>query len=226
METRPLGRTDFRVSEIGICLDSRTPDFDRLVERAAERGCSYFHVESALEAPRWRNLASARGQVLAGTGGAPYFTLTRFDPEPRSFLGIALGPGEEPGAFVPNQHACVHLPYNLYDQTVALKSCRELRRRDVGIVATHVLAGGALAGSIGHTPPGARVERLRFLVKPGRTLAQAAVQFVLANESVACALVRVSRMEHLEEILAAPDAPPLTGQELEQIFELYANRFE
>ena len=63
-------------------------------------------------------------------------------------------------------------------------------------------------------------------MKPGRTLAQAAVQFVLANESVSSAMIRVSTTAHLEEIVAAPDATPLTGQDLEQIFELWANRFE
>ena len=63
-------------------------------------------------------------------------------------------------------------------------------------------------------------------MKPGRTLAQAAVQFVLANESVSSAMIRVSTAAHLEEIVSAPDAAPLTGQDLEQIFELWANRFE
>ena len=49
---------------------------------------------------------------------------------------------------------------------------------------------------------------------------------MLANESVSAAMIRVSSSAHLEEIVFAPDAAPLTGQDLEQIFELWANRFE
>ena len=112
--------------------------------------------------------------------------------------------------------------YNLLDQKDANLEIGRLARDGRGVVAVHVLAGGALAGG---ADPSARVAQLRCLVKPGRTLAQAAVQFVLANESVSAAVVRCSTVAHLEEVLASPDAPPLTGQDLEQIFELWANRF-
>jgi aryl-alcohol dehydrogenase-like predicted oxidoreductase len=116
--------------------------------------------------------------------------------------------------------------YNLLDQKDANIEIARLVREGKGIVATHVLAGGALAGAIGHTPFGARVAQLKCLVKPERTLAQAAVQFVLANESVSAAVVRCSTVVHLDEILGALDAAPLSGRDLEQIFELWANRFE
>ena len=59
-----------------------------------------------------------------------------------------------------------------------------------------------------------------------RTLAQASVQFVLANEAVSAAVIRCSSVEHLDEVLGALEAPPLSGRDLEQIFELWANRFE
>jgi len=115
--------------------------------------------------------------------------------------------------------------YNLLDQKKANEEIAQVRQAGKGVVAVHVLAGGALAGRKDH-PYGHRIELLRCLVKPGRTLAQAAVQFVLANESVSAAMVRVSTEAHLKEIVGAPDATPLTGQDLEQIFELWANRFE
>ncbi len=136
--------------------------------------------------------------------------------------GAAVFPFE--GASPPG--ACGLVRYNLLEQTEARGEVPRLRREGKGVVATGVLAGGALAGPVGHTPPGAAVRRLAFLERPGRTLAQAAVQFVLANEAISCAVVRVSSVEHAEEILAAPDAPPLTGADLEQIFELWGNRFE
>lgn len=115
--------------------------------------------------------------------------------------------------------------YNLLDQKKANEEIARVRGAGQGVVAVHVLAGGALAGRKDHSY-GHRIDALKCLVKPGRTLAQAAVQFVLANESVSAAMIRVSTLAHLEEIVAAPDAAPLTGQDLEQIFELWANRFE
>lgn len=115
--------------------------------------------------------------------------------------------------------------YNLLDQKPANEEISKLSRAGQGVVAVHVLAGGALAGRKDHAY-GHRVEALKVLVKPGRTLIQAAVQFVLANESVNAAMIRVSSLAHLEEVVSAPDAAPLTGQDLEQIFELWANRFE
>lgn len=115
--------------------------------------------------------------------------------------------------------------YNLLDQKDANLQIGRLAREGRGVIATHVLAGGTLTGPVGPSPFGDRVVQLQCLIKPGRSLAQAAVQFVLANESVSAAVVRCSTVAHLDEILAAPDAPPLTGQDLEQIFELWANRF-
>jgi len=115
--------------------------------------------------------------------------------------------------------------YNLLDQKKANEEISSLSRSGQGVLAVNVLAGGALAGGKGHSY-GHRVEALRVLVKPGRTLTQAAIQFVLANESVSAAMIRVSTLAHLEEVVSAPDAAPLTGQDLEQIFELWANRFE
>lgn len=132
-------------------------------------------------------------------------------------LGCTLIGEPPPGAGV--------VRYNLLDQKKANEEISTLSRAGKGVLAVHVLAGGALAGRKDHDY-GHRIEALKVLVKPGRTLAQAAVQFVLANESVSAAMVRVSTLAHLEEIASAPDATPLTGQDLEQIFELWANRFE
>lgn len=111
--------------------------------------------------------------------------------------------------------------YSLLDQLEANAGIARLKREGRGVVATHVLEAGALAD-----PGGARAAALRPLVRPDRTLAQAAVQFVLANEDVTCAVVRVSTEAHLEEVLGAPSAPPLSGRDLELIFETWANRHD
>jgi aryl-alcohol dehydrogenase-like predicted oxidoreductase len=111
--------------------------------------------------------------------------------------------------------------YNLLDQKDANLEIPRLVREGAGVVAVHVLAGGALGAS--SLEP--RFAPFLPLAKAGRTLVQAAIQFVLANESVSCARIRVSHPDHVEEVLRAPEAPPLTGQDLELIFETWANRF-
>lgn len=181
METRPLGNTGRRVSEIAICLPDGPPG-EALALRALKGGCTAFWSGRPVDAPL----------VLPG--------------------GLAGGYGL--------------VRYNLLDQLEAKAEIARLARGRQGVIATHVLAGGALTGGPGREADATRIAQFRCLVKPGRTLAQAAVQFVLANESVNCALVRVSSEAHLDEILAAPEAPPLTGRDLEQIFELWANRYD
>jgi len=154
-------------------------------------------------------------------------------------VGICAGPGPHREAIVDRARSlgCTLIwegaapegsglvRYNLLDQKKANEEISSLSRSGKGVLAVHVLAGGALAGRGDHSY-GHRIDALKVLVKPGRTLVQAAVQFVLANESVSAALIRVSTLAHLEEVVTAPDAAPLTGQDLEQIFELWANRFE
>ncbi len=121
---------------------------------------------------------------------------------------------------LPAPHGSVR--YNLLDQKDANPEIARLAREGTGVVAIHVLAGGAF-GKASLDP---RHLPFRALAREGRTLVQAAIQFVLANESVSCARIRVTRPEHVEEVLRAPEAAPLTGQDLELIFELWANRFD
>jgi aryl-alcohol dehydrogenase-like predicted oxidoreductase len=109
----------------------------------------------------------------------------------------------------------VAVPYYLLDQRVSNERIMAARRDGVGVVAVHVLGGGRL---------GRHAEVLKGLVRQGRTLVQAAIRFVLANEAVAAARVRVSSREHLEEVLAAPESTPLNGSDLELIFEAWAHR--
>jgi len=54
------------------------------------------------------------------------------------------------------------------------------------------------------------VERLKFLARDGRNLAQAAIQFVLAHPAVTVTVPGAKSVKQLEENLAALFAPPLT----------------
>ncbi|MBV8721243.1 MAG: aldo/keto reductase [Candidatus Eremiobacteraeota bacterium] len=70
-----------------------------------------------------------------------------------------------------------------------------------------------------------KVEQLRFLERPDRTLGQAAIQWLLAEPRVMTVLPNIYDDSQLAEFAAAPDAPGLTEEELERISVLYAKNF-
>jgi len=70
-----------------------------------------------------------------------------------------------------------------------------------------------------------KVAQLRFLERPGRTLGQAAIEWLLAEPRVMSVLPNIYDREQLEEFAAAPDAPPLEPEELARIAALYKDNF-
>jgi aryl-alcohol dehydrogenase-like predicted oxidoreductase len=70
-----------------------------------------------------------------------------------------------------------------------------------------------------------KVEQLRFLENSERTLGQAALQWLLADDRVASTLPNIYNQEQLMEFAKAPDTPPLTGDDMVRIDELYSNNF-
>jgi aryl-alcohol dehydrogenase-like predicted oxidoreductase len=70
-----------------------------------------------------------------------------------------------------------------------------------------------------------KVEQLRFLENSERTLGQAALQWLLADERVASTLPNIYNQEQLIEFAQAPETSRLTGDELGKISELYAENF-
>ena len=69
-----------------------------------------------------------------------------------------------------------------------------------------------------------KVETLGFLTE-GRTLGQAAIQWLLAEPVVTTVLPNIYNSEQLREFAAAPGTPELTTAELEHVAELYASDF-
>jgi aryl-alcohol dehydrogenase-like predicted oxidoreductase len=80
-----------------------------------------------------------------------------------------------------------------------------------------------------------KVEQLGFLYGPsaglrtgkgtGRTIGQAAIQFVLARPSIACVLPNFTNEEQLQEFVQALETPPLSEDELARIADLYEHGF-
>src|SRR2546423_9087011 len=71
-----------------------------------------------------------------------------------------------------------------------------------------------------------KIEQLRFLVIDGeRTMAQAALRFILAQPRMACVIPTITSRVELEEFAGAARAPDLTPDELTRVEELYRSGF-
>ncbi|HEY5791707.1 MAG TPA: aldo/keto reductase [Chthoniobacterales bacterium] len=70
-----------------------------------------------------------------------------------------------------------------------------------------------------------KVEQLRFLERDGRTLGQAAIQWLLADGRVASVLPNIYNSEQLREFVGATDAVALTGDERARMQALYERNF-
>lgn len=69
-------------------------------------------------------------------------------------------------------------------------------------------------------------EKVLFIAQEtGRTLAQAAIQFCLAERQIATVLPNIVRQEQLDEFAAATDVPPLTDDEIAELNRLYDEEF-
>jgi len=70
-----------------------------------------------------------------------------------------------------------------------------------------------------------KIETLQFLVGPGRTLGQAALQWLLADPRVASCLPNIYEEAQLREFAAASESPALTKDELDRVAALAATNF-
>jgi len=70
-----------------------------------------------------------------------------------------------------------------------------------------------------------KVEHLRFLERPDRTLGQAAIQWLLHEPRVMTVLPNIYDSAQLREFATAPLTPQLTTEELAKIDALYADNF-
>jgi len=66
---------------------------------------------------------------------------------------------------------------------------------------------------------------LSFLARPDRTMAQAALQFVLGYPEVSVTIPGAKTVTQAGENAAASDAPPLSKDDVERARRLYAKDF-
>jgi len=70
-----------------------------------------------------------------------------------------------------------------------------------------------------------KIDKLRFLENAERTLGQAALQWLLADDRVASTLPNIYNEEQLVEFAKGPESPPLTTDDMAKIDELYSDNF-
>jgi len=134
----------------------------------------------------------------------------------------------------------LQVPFSIIRQEWVDELFTDARKANVAIIAREPLANGFLAGKLPATaqfPPGdirhhwppqmvaaraSLASRLAFLKAKDRTLAQAALRFVLAYPEVSTTIPGCKTPAQAEEDLHASDAPPLSVTDLAKLRELYA----
>jgi aryl-alcohol dehydrogenase-like predicted oxidoreductase len=165
-------------------------------------------------------------------------------------FGVALGPAigwrdEGLAAIERRRIASLQTVYNVLEQDPGRDFLAAAEREGVGVMARVPTSSGLLEDKYtlettfpehdhrSHRPREwlveglQKVERLRFLTEEnGVTLAQAALKFILAQDSIACVLPTVSNEEDLAEWAAASEAPDLSAEDLSRVEELYRRNFD
>jgi aryl-alcohol dehydrogenase-like predicted oxidoreductase len=150
--------------------------------------------------------------------------------------GISIhDPQEGPLAMRAGELGAIQVAFNILRQEAKNQLFREATKNNVGIIAREPLANGFLAGKlraestfpqgdIRHNFPPDYVsqltlaaDRLRFLESNKRTLAQAALRFVLDHKDISTVIPGTKTREQVDEDFASSESPSLTGEELLRI---------
>ena len=184
----------------------------------------------------WEELAKAKDEGLIrafGTALGPAFDLRQVDE------GVASVKHGAPTQVI----------YNLLEQGVGAGIFPAARREDISVLVRVPHASGLLDGTVRSDTefePGdhrnwrvttnekrkawledgmKKVERLAFL-EEGRTIGQAALQFILHEPSVASVLPNIYDVAGLEEFATYDQARPLTDEEFAKVQDLHARDFD
>ena len=169
--------------------------------------------------------------------------------------GVALGPAFdlrqacEGIDSIVRRGAPPQIIYNLLEQEIGAQIFPVAREHSVSVVARVPHASGLLDGTVRHDTqfePGdhrnwrlttnarrkawledglVKVDRLGFLLE-GRTIGQAAIQFILHEPSMASVLPNIYDLAGLEEFAAASEMAPLSDDDFVSVQELYGRNFD
>jgi aryl-alcohol dehydrogenase-like predicted oxidoreductase len=165
--------------------------------------------------------------------------------------GVALGPAigwrdEGIKAIQTRDIASVQTVYNLLEQHPGDDFMAAAAERGIGVMARVPTSSGLLDDNLtletefsgsDHRRHRKRewlvdglqkIDRIRFLCDEGsgRTMAQAALRFILAQPQMACVIPTITNERELREYAGASDVPDLTPDELARVAELYERNFD
>jgi aryl-alcohol dehydrogenase-like predicted oxidoreductase len=212
--------------------------------RASRRNCDFSanYIRAACEASLRRlgtdyvdllQLHKPPAALLANDELRRALETLRRDGKVRA-LGVAVDTHEEALLVLRNSDFRVlQLTINLLDQQPVATVLPLAQAGGVGIIARNPRAQGHLTDALSDIAAETyarnegevrqRTQQARaymFLTESGRTLAQAALRFVLQLSGVSTVAPRMFNREHLPEILRTLEAPPLTAVELRRIGEV------
>jgi aryl-alcohol dehydrogenase-like predicted oxidoreductase len=166
------------------------------------------------------------------------------------YYGIALGPAvgwlyEGINCIREREITSVQHIYNLLEQHPgrAMQDAATEAAKDTMFLIRVTHSSGMLEGKYtaetvfppgdhrGHRPRSwllngvKKIDRLRFLENSERTLGQAALQWLLADDRVASTLPNIYEEAQLIEFAKAPGCPPLAEDEMQKIAGLYDENF-
>ena len=165
------------------------------------------------------------------------------------YYGSALGPdigwfeeGEE--SMRERQVSSLQIIYSILEQEPARQFFPIAKDEEVGLISRVPHASEVLTGRYSRPPtfdPGdhrahrkqewldqelKKADQVKFLAEEtGRTMAQAAIKFGLAQETIVSVLPNFTNMEELEEYTSAPETPDLLVEESERLDDLWENGF-
>jgi aryl-alcohol dehydrogenase-like predicted oxidoreductase len=165
-------------------------------------------------------------------------------------IGWALGPSigwlADGDAAVENEFDVLQTVFNLFEQTPGqhfIDTIRDLDS-DTSVLARVPHSSGLLNEQVtpdtefeaddhrAHRPTEwyetgfEKLETLRFLERDGeRTMAQAAIQWLLSHDEVASVTPTFRTNADIDEWAGAPDTPPLSDEEYDRVQDLHADNF-
>ena len=153
-------------------------------------------------------------------------------------FGVSSGDFEYIKAFSENRKcATLQIDYSILNRTAELEILDYCKAQNIGVIVRGALAMGLLTGKFSEgsnfpdddfrhnwlTDPEqntafkadlAKVKTLQSLVRPGRTLAQAALQFVLKHDAVTTVIPGARTAAQVQANLATAEAPRLSTEDM------------
>ena len=167
------------------------------------------------------------------------------------YFSVAIGPDigwQEEGEYSikERQVKSAQIIYSLLEQDPAKRFIELADEHQIGLLSRVPHASNTLTGEFDHGLPTfnaddhrahrknewlveamRKVDRVRFLAQEdSRSMAQAAIQFVLKPKAIVSVLPNLTNMAELKEYTSAVDTPGITDEEQAKIDELWEHDFD